>query len=203
MMIIVDVETTGLDCRKHSIVSIGAVDFMRPDNQFYQECRIVEGAVIETKALAVNGFTVENIRDPGKPTLEQTITSFLAWMETCCARTIAGENPSFDRDFLRASAERYRIYPRLGVRTIDLHTVCYTHYMSRGLEPPMKNRYTAVSADSALTYVGLPEEPRPHHALTGAKMEAEAFSRLIYGKCLLQDYERYPVPEHVLRTRTK
>ena len=36
-MIIVDVETTGIDPEKHSIVSIGAVDFSNPSNEFYMK----------------------------------------------------------------------------------------------------------------------------------------------------------------------
>jgi len=39
-MIVADIEATGLDPRKHSILSIGAVDFEHPERQFYGECRI-------------------------------------------------------------------------------------------------------------------------------------------------------------------
>ena len=46
-MIVVDVETTGVDARKNSIVSIGAVDFENQKNQFYGECKIWEGAEID------------------------------------------------------------------------------------------------------------------------------------------------------------
>lgn len=65
-MIVFDVETTGEDSRKHSIVSIGALEFSNPKNQFYEECRIWEGAEVQEIALKINGFTEENIRDPKK-----------------------------------------------------------------------------------------------------------------------------------------
>ena len=52
-MIVVDLETTGVDPRKHSILSIGAVDFNNQENYFYGECRIREGALIDNYALAV------------------------------------------------------------------------------------------------------------------------------------------------------
>ena len=45
-MIIIDVETTGLDPKKYSIVSIGAVDFKKPMRTFYEECRIWDGAEV-------------------------------------------------------------------------------------------------------------------------------------------------------------
>ena len=48
-MIIADVETTGVDSRLCSLVSIGAVEFDSPNNQFYVECRAFEGAHIEQR----------------------------------------------------------------------------------------------------------------------------------------------------------
>lgn len=197
-MIIVDVETTGTDPRKHSIVSIGAVDFCDPGNQFYQECRIWNGAEIVKEALDVNGFSEEEIRNANKKSLEETIKNFLKWTENIADRTLAGGNPSFDRDFLKTSAERYGIDWTLGYRSIDLHSLCYTHYLSRNLIPPMKDKRTNLNTDAIFKYVGLPAEPKPHNALTGAKMEAEAFSRLIYKKSLLKEFENYPLPKYLL-----
>jgi DNA polymerase III epsilon subunit-like protein len=54
-MIIIDVETTGPDPKKHSIVSVGAIDFLNPANQFYQESRVYTDAEIR-KALLVQVF---------------------------------------------------------------------------------------------------------------------------------------------------
>lgn len=196
-MIVVDIETTGLDPTKHSIVSIGALDFSDPQNQFYQECRIFDGAEITLEALEINGFSEEQVRDGNKKSLEQAVKEFFLWSDSCSDKTLAGENPSFDRDFLRASAERYGILWTFGYRTIDLHSLCYSHYIRRGMNPPNKNGRTDLNLDKILNYVGLPSEPRPHHALTGAKMEAEALSRFIYGKPLLEEFKRYELPYHL------
>lgn len=198
-MIVVDVETTGVDPQKHSIVSIGAVDFSNPQNCFYQECRIWDGAEIMPKALEVNGFSEEEITDPNKKTLQEVINEFLKWTENIEDRTFAGENPSFDRGFLKASAERYGIEWALGYRTIDLHSLCYTHFLKRKLMPPSKDRRTDLNLDKILNYVGMPGEPKPHNALTGAKMVAEALSRLIYGKSLFKEFENFPTPEYLLQ----
>ncbi len=196
-MIVVDVETTGLDPRRHSIVSIGAVDFSNPENQFYQECKIWEGAEISKKALEINGFSEEEIKNSDKKNLKDTIKDFLEWAGNIDERTLAGENPSFDRDFLKASCERYNIDWPLSYRTVDLHSLCYAHYLKRGLSPPEKDKNN-LNTDAILKYVGLPSQPKPHHALTGAKMEAEAFSRLMYGKNLLNEFKKYPIPDYLL-----
>lgn len=197
-MIVVDVETTGIDPKRHSIVSIGAVDFSNPENQFYQECRIWDGAEIDEEALKINGFSEEDIKSHDKITEKELINNFLQWIENIGDKTIAGENPSFDRDFLKFSAERNGIKWPLGYRTVDLHTLCYTHQLKRGINPPIKNGKSDLNTDKILEYVGLPAEPKPHNALIGAKMEAEAFSRLIYGKGLLKEFENYPIPDYLL-----
>ena len=197
-MIIVDTETTGINHLKSSIVSIGAVEFFNPNNQFYQECRIFDGAEVTEEALQVNGFTREQITDPSKKSLEEITHMFFSWVHSCANFTFAGENPTFDRNFLNAAAERYGISLGLGHRSIDLHTLAYSHHLKRKLVPPSRNGRTDLNTDKILVYVGLPEEPKPHHALTGAKMEAEAFSRLIHRKILFQEFERYPIPDYLL-----
>ncbi len=194
-MVVVDVEASGVNPHKHSIVSIGAVAFSNPEKRLYEECRIWEGAHIMDDALAVNGFTKEQITDPNKKTLEEIITAFLAWIEGIEGdRTIAGQNPSFDRDFLQTSAERYHLNWPLAYRTIDVHTICYMHQIKRGLNIPIVHNRSALDLDAILRYVGLPDEPSPHNALTGALVEAEALSRLLYDKPLFPEFKHLPIP---------
>ena len=197
-MIVVDVETTGLNPQKHSIISIGAIDFLKPENQFYEECKIWKGAEIMQEALKINGFSEQEVKNFNKNSLETIIKRFLSWVGDIEDKTFAGENPSFDRDFLKTSAQRYGIDWILGHRTIDLHSLCYSHFLKRGLNPPTKNKRTDLNTDKILKYTGLPEEPKPHNALVGAKMEAEAISRLIYGKLLLKEFNNYNIPDYLL-----
>lgn len=201
-MIIVDVETSGINAKKHSIVSIGAVDFLNPTNTFYEECRIWDGAHImegvegETEikgATDVNGMTPEQMRDPNKKTVGEVIMLFKKWTETCSDWVFAGHNPSFDIEFITDSIDRFNIEWSLPRRTIDLHSVCYCHMLSKGLKPPLKHQKSFLNSDNVMEYVGLPAEPKPHIALNGALWEAEAFSRLIYGKSLLPQFAQYPV----------
>jgi len=193
-MLFVDIEATGLDFRKHSIISIGAIDFHHPDNQFYQECRPWDGAEIMDEALQIHGFTQEQLEDLSLPSLEQTMKYFLAWTKTCKGVTISGICSWFDRDFLKDAAEKYNLDWVFNHRVIDVHSICVAHILQHGGNLPRKNGYLAVNTDFIFPYVGLPEEPRPHHALNGAKMSAEAFSRLVFKKSLLKEFESYLIP---------
>lgn len=193
-MIIVDVESSGVEPTKHSVLSIGAIDFLNPENRFYGECRIWDGAHIMDEALAVNGFSREEINDRNKQTEESLVKSFLDWIMPLSEHTIAGQNPSFDRDAIHKAAERYHLNWPLAYRTIDLHTVCYFHMVKKGITPPVANKRSDLNSDKIMKYVGIPSEPRPHNALNGAKVATEAFSRLFYDKHLLEEFKDYPVP---------
>ena len=192
-MIIADIEATGLDIHKHSILSIGAVDFEHPDRQFYGECRMWEGASIMTDAIAVNGFTKQECSDPKKQSLKELMENFLHWIEQSDDKTLAGQNPSFDRDFLNNSFGRSGIGWHFSFRTLDLNSMAYMDMIKRGIPVQHKNGRADLSLDTILKYVGLPEEPKPHNGLNGARHEAEAFSRLLYEKNLLSEFAKYPI----------
>lgn len=195
-MIVLDVETTGIDHNKNSIVSIGAVDFGEPKNQFYEECRIWDGAEIDNKALAINGFSRNKVKNM-KNKLDSALSHFICWSERVSDMILAGENPSFDRDFLRSSYEMYGLHWPFGYRTIDLHSLCYEHKLKRGIQMPLVKGRSYLSLDTILEYVGMPAEPKQHIALNGAKMEAEAFSRFIYGRGLLDEFSEFKIPSYL------
>lgn len=194
-MIVVDVEASGTESQKHSIVSLGALDLAHPENRFYMECRVWEGAHIMPEALQVNGFTEAQITDTSKATEADLTHAFLAWSEGVEERTLAGQNVSFDRDFLKHAAERagHTEWP-FAFRTIDTHTLCYMHMIQRGRKPPVVHRRSGLNLDAVLNYCGIPEEPAPHNALTGALSHAEVIARLLYGRKLLPEFTQYEIP---------
>ena len=101
---------------------------------------------------------------------------------------------SFDRDFLQASAMRAHLDWPFAHRSIDTHTLAYMHIVKRGLTPPSKKHHSALNLDAILKYVGVPEEPKPHNAMTGALSHAEVISRLLYDRPLLDEFKNYPMP---------
>lgn len=195
-MLIVDVEASGTEYHKHSIVSIGALDFDNPDNRFYGECQIWDGAHIMDGALEVNGFTKEEITDSQKKTEAELVTEFLEWSQHLGDRTLTGQNVSFDRDFIKAAAERAGLPWDLAYRTLDTHTFCWMHIINRGETPPIdtQHRRSALNLDAVLNYCGIDDEPSPHNALTGALCHAEVTARLLYNKKLLTEFEHLPIP---------
>jgi len=195
-MIVLDVETTGLVPEKHSILSLGALDLDDPTNQFYEECQVWNGAEIEEEALGINGFTPEEVGErSGKQTEAGLIRAFVAWaMDRPKERTLAAQNVSFDLEFVQAACKRAGIECPFAKRTIDVHTLTWAHMVSRGVALPVKNGHSAINLDAALAYCGLPGEPKPHNALTGAYCHAEVISRIAYTKKLLPDFSTFDIP---------
>lgn len=194
-MIVLDVEASGVEPHKHSIVSVGALDIANPTNRFYMECHVWDGAHIMEDALDVNGFTMDEITDKSKPSEADLTHEFLRWSEGVEERTFAGQNVSFDRDFLKYAAERagHTEWP-FAHRTIDTHSLAYMHMVERGITPPVRHRRSALNLDAVLNYCGIPEEPSPHNALTGALSHAEVIARLLYHRKLLPEFEQFDIP---------
>jgi DNA polymerase III epsilon subunit-like protein len=196
-MIALDVETSGLDPHKASILSIGAVDTNEPTNRFYEECSVWDGALISDEAIAINGFTKESIEPgfAGKKTEGELIAAFTLWaLDIPTNRTLVAQTPSFDRDFVRAACERAGIQFPFAARTLDTHTMCWLHMTARGIAPPESKMHSALNLDAALIYCGIPQEPKPHNALTGALCHAEVFARIAYTKKLLPEFILYEIP---------
>tara|TARA_B100002051_G_scaffold276628_2_gene326268 strand:+ start:250 stop:843 length:594 start_codon:yes stop_codon:yes gene_type:complete len=195
-MLVIDIEASGLTADKHSIVSLGALDLHNPTNQFYAECRIWDGAEIDPEGLEVNGFTEAEVTDPNKMTEAELIRNFIGWSQDLKNRTFAGQNVTMDRDWAKAAAHRAHLDWPFAHRTIDSHTLGWMHMIKAGLAEPLDEEHhrSALNLDALLNYCGIPDEPQPHNALTGAMSHAEVISRLLYNKKLLPEFEQFNIP---------
>jgi DNA polymerase III epsilon subunit-like protein len=199
-MIVIDIEASGTNHTKHSIVSLGALDYDNPDNRLYLECRVWDGAHIDPQALEVNGFSEAEVTDDAKMTEAELIRNFNDWADAIPDQTFIGQNVSFDRDAVKAACERAGYEYPYAHRTIDTHSLAFMHFVTHGREVPIDKRHSALNLDVITKYVGIPEEPEPHNALTGALVHAEIFSRLLYGKKLLPEFDAYDIPEGLAHT---
>jgi DNA polymerase III epsilon subunit-like protein len=194
-MIVLDVETTGLDPEKNSLVSIGALDFYNPRDRFYEECNVWDGALITQEALDINGYKQEEIIGSNKKSEAEIVKNFFTWLKDKSDIIIAGQNCYFDLQFIEAAVKRSGVsVERLSKRIFEQHALVMFHMMKRGLKPPIKDRRSALDSDAIMIYVGIPAEPKPHMAINGAVWEFEALHRLLYDKAGLKEFEQYPVP---------
>lgn len=195
-MLVLDIEASGLHAEKNSIVSLGALDLENPTNQFYAECRMWDGAEYKEEALEVNGFTLDEITDPSKMTEGELIRNFIGWAQDVRNRTFCGQNVSMDRDWAKAAAHRAHLDWSFAHRTIDTHSLCWMHMIKAGLAPPVDEEHhrSSLNLDAILNYCGIPDEPEPHNALTGAKSHAEVASRLLHDKKLLPEFDAFDIP---------
>lgn len=170
-MIIIDIETSGLDPHRHSLLSLGAVDYDSGES-FYGECRLCAGREIEAAALAVNGFTEEHIHRSDALLDVELYARFCSWVTTNNYTSLIGGQQvgSFDILFLREVHNRagnaVGKWP-FGHRSVDLHSVAFAKFGE------------SLGLDGILQKVGLNPEPKPHNALVGAQLEREAFKRLL------------------------
>lgn len=190
-MIVFDIETTGIDPEKNSIVSIGAVSFEDPDRTFYGECRVWDRAEIADKALEINGYSREEVIDRNKKTESELVLNFISWLEEGEDFSLAGLNPQFDISFLDSARKRAGSDFRIKHRAIDLHSVGYLHMKQRGVAP---TDHLDLSGDMIMEYVGIPTEPKPHIALNGAIWETEALSRLLNDRILQPQFQDMEIP---------
>ena len=196
-MIVLDIETTGLDPRRHSIIEVGAIDFDCPGNYFKERCQIWDGAEIDFKALDINGLTFDEIRDPAIFTQKELLSRFINWTAQIEDKTIAGQNVDFDISFLIESSRRCGLNFSPGKRKVDQHSIVYAHFLKRNIRPPLKDGYSDLNSDFIMNYVGLPSEPKPHRAINGARFEAEALSRLIFGRVMFDEFSDYEIPDYL------
>ena len=125
-MIVIDIETSGVDPTQHGILSIGSVDFETGD-EFYGECRLDFGLGWTNEALVINGFTVEQILDSSKQHSSNLLVDFMEWAKPRSSM-LAGQNVgSFDLQFLLACHKNHDVVNKWNFRyhTIDLHSVAY------------------------------------------------------------------------------
>ena len=199
-MIVLDIETSGLDAEQHGLLSIGAIDFLHPSDSFYGECHVREGEKIDPQALEINGFTYDEAKDKTRQSTRDLLIAFNEWLESRSIKMIGGLHiAAFDVPFLNKKALQCGVRMRLHKRSIDLHSIAYAKMQELRKVVPLTDGWSVMDTDFIHPFCGLPKQPTPQNALNGAKWEAESLSRLISGKGLLKSFSRYPVPIYLAK----
>jgi len=210
-MIIIDIETTGMNFWENSILSIGALCFNNPKNQFYGECRVDKDDIITEDALKINGFSKEEITSEKKQTQKELIKKFLEWLNKQENRILAGHNIGFfDLNFLKTKAKKYNLNIKTRYRSLDLCSVAQTRYFQINGKFLLDDyKENGMSLPEVLKFCGIKDERieirdgklikqgKTHNALEDCKLEAECFSRLLSGKGLFEEYNKFLIPNYL------
>lgn len=197
-MIIVDIETSGLDPRKQGILEIAGLKFENPDIFFHSYCRLDKEDEIDPKALEINGFSEEEARDLNKPTQKQALGKFFKWVEERRDFYAAGENVgNFDLNFVKVRADKYDLKFPFQHRSYDLNTAAVCVYERIYHKLPIVEGKIKMGLPEILEFVGLKDERGKHGALEDCKLEAECISRLRHGKSLFLEYSTFKIPGYL------
>jgi len=208
-MIIVDIETSGLDILKCGIWQIGAIEFENPKNQFLEEARIDDEDTIEEDSIKVTGKAEKELRDKKKQSQKQLIENFFKWCEKRKVKTLICQNPQFDFSMIDAKARKYNLKPPFHHRAFDLHSIAQIKYFQLNSKFLIDKERSDMGLSNILNLCGMRDERRKieegvvvkegkeHNALEDAKLTAECFSRIINGKNLLSRFRNFKIPEYM------
>lgn len=189
-MISIDGEMTGLNLEKCALISLGIVDLEKPERRLYVEMRPFEGAELQEEGLAVNGFTKESLE---KIPLSQKegLEIIKKFLDESSERNVLGQNVAADIVFLNNAFLREGIDCKIPYRALDLHSMICAKLLLNKEKIPTEDRKSTLNLDSLLNMAGIPDEPTPHNALTGALSAAEVYFRLIEGRAVLPEFSQF------------
>lgn len=213
-MIVLDIESSGLDSGKNGIWQIGAIEFENPENQFIEEAKIDKEDEIKEEALKIIGKTEKELRDNKKQLQKDLIKKYLEWVGKIKEKTFSGQNVGWDISFIQNKCLRYNLMDKFrevhSQRSLDLHTIAQLKYKEiHGKYLLDEKGKSKMNLTATLEFCGLPDERvllegnkiakegKSHNALDDCKLEAECFSRLINGKNLLKEFKDFKVPANL------
>ncbi len=194
-MIFLNIKTSGPDPEKHGILSIGAVDSERTgkESYIYQVPRFEREKEIVPEYLEIADFKEHELRDPSKPHIRHALKLFSELAETAKETNLAGQNTRLNAEFLKRAMEEYAMPWPFNKDYIDLLTTAINTYRAENIKIPMREKRIDLTFDMILWSVGLERSIGFHHSLEDANLEAEAYSRLVYGRNLIKSLRGYKI----------
>src|SRR3989344_3777414 len=98
-MIVVDIETSGINPTSCGIWQIAAMDF-ESGKIFFDEGKIDDDDLIEQGALQVIGKTEDELRSSTKKNQKTLLEDFLRWIESVGVSNFICQNPQLDVGFI-------------------------------------------------------------------------------------------------------
>ncbi len=214
-MIVLDIESSGLDTGKCGIWQIGAIELENPENKFLEEAKIDEEDIVKPDSILVTGKTEEEMRDKNKQSQKQLILNFFEWVKTCKNRLIIGQNIGWDLTFIQNKCLKYGIQDILrktsGFKGLDTYSIAQLKHLEKKGKFSIKGDGRGdMGLHKVLEFCGIPDkrvvldeknrvekEGTPHNALEDCKLTGECYSRLILGKNLFPEYSKFKIPGYL------
>lgn len=161
-----DIETTGLDNRRDSIVEIGALRFSKAGTAARYTQLIDPGIPMPEEAGRVNNISDAMLA--GQPSIQEALPAFLAF---CAGSVIVAHNAPFDCGFINQNLSRlyddgYVTFPSLPNRVADTLLLARRFFPGRPHNLQDLAAYLEITAEAA------------HRALDDARLCMEIFMRL-------------------------
>jgi DNA polymerase III epsilon subunit-like protein len=215
-MIVLDIETSGINTGDCGIWQIGAIELENPNNYFIEEARIDDEDVVTKSALVVTGKTEKELRDTKKQPQKQLIIDYLEWVSKIKEKMFLGQNVGWDINFIQNKCIKYNIMELFrkvqSQRSIDLHTLAQERYKQlNGFYFLDEKGKSKMDLTSILAFCGIPDkrievreskkirEGKPHEALEDCRLEGECYWRLAYGKNLFHEFKKFKIPNCLKR----
>jgi len=206
-MIVLDIETSGLDFVRNGVWQIAAID-LHTGKQFLSEGRIDDDdeilmsadprSLVPTKSVFdVVGKTEDQLKDKKKQSQKALIEEFFGWLKDADEKNFVCQNPQFDWGFLTVKARKYELKIPFHFRAFDIHSIAQTKYFQVKGKFLMDGNHSGMNLTKVLKFCGMKDERKKHNALEDAKLTAECFSRLMYGKGMLDEFKIFKVPKYL------
>jgi len=167
----VDLETTGLDVRRHEIIEAGVLRVDARSLEVIATCEVrirperLDEA--EPEALAVSGFSFAEWAQAA--TLDVALSRITPLLE---GALIAGHNVGFDWAFIEAAYRQAHLpRPNVDYHRLDTASLAWPLVASGELR--------SMSLDAVAAHLGL-ERPSPHRAMADARCSLEVARRLAH-----------------------
>ncbi len=190
-MIVLDIETSGIDISKNGIWQIGAIN-TETGEEFLQECRLDGEDEVMKEALEIVGKKEEDLRQ-GKQSQKELLEEFFKWLEKVDKRIIAGQAIGFDIMFIETKCLKYGLRDEfdkfLGHRGFELSTLAQILYKIKNGKFKIKDGKNGMGLSDILKMFNVKDERRknnngkitegkPHNALEDCKLEAGCFEKI-------------------------
>ena len=191
LICVIDLETSGLDPSECGVLEMGAVMLdgdLSPVGEWSSLVRVCEWQRWEADAERVHGVTRAVAMSADRPAAPAVLADFLRFVDSHSDGkrvVLAGMNlAGFDVQFLkeimaRVSPPTMKTLIGFGWRQLISHRTIDMHALAAGVLIAAGLNIAGCYTDAIYNMVGMAEEPKPHSALTGARMEAEALRLLV------------------------